>query len=57
MGPQPPLLAPPALTVPPAASIAMAVRSPVSVYAVTLSTLGVAAAISVTALVLVRRSD
>ena len=54
---QPPVIAPPALTVPPAASIVTVPSSPVSVYVVTLSTLAVAAAISVTALILVRHSD
>jgi hypothetical protein len=54
---RPPLLAPPALTVPSPAAPATASTTPVAIYVITVSTLLLAAAISIAALVLVRRSD
>ena len=54
---RPPLLAPPALTVPSPAPPGAVSTTPVSIYVITVSTLLVATAISIAALVLVRRSD
>jgi hypothetical protein len=54
---RPPLLAPPDLTVPVPGIAGAVSTSPVSIYVITLSTLVVATAIAIAALVLVRRSD
>ena len=53
---QPPLLAPPALTVPSPPAPAAVSTTPVPIYVITLSMLLLATAISIAALVLVRRS-
>jgi hypothetical protein len=53
---QPPLLAPPSLTVPSPSAPAAVSTTPVAIYVITLSTLLLATAISIAALVLVRRS-
>jgi hypothetical protein len=54
---RPPLLAPPGLTFPVPGVAGAVSTSPVSIYVITLSTLVVATAIAIAALVLVRRSD
>jgi hypothetical protein len=56
-GQQPPLLAPPGLTGPSHSAIGALTATPVSIYVITVSALLVATAISIAALVLVRRSD
>jgi hypothetical protein len=54
---RPPLLAPPGLTFPVPGVAGAVSTSPVSIYVITLSSLVVATAIGIAALVLVRRSD
>jgi hypothetical protein len=56
-GQRPPLLAPPGLIGPSHAAIGAVTTTPVSIYVVTVSALLIATAISIAALVLVRRSD
>jgi hypothetical protein len=57
VGERPPPLAPPGLSVPSPAVMGAVPTTPVSVYVITLSMLLVATALSIAALVLVRRSD
>jgi hypothetical protein len=54
---RPPLLAPPGLTVPVPGVAGAVSTSPVPIYVITLSTLVLATAIAIAALVIVRRSD
>ena len=56
-GQQPPVLAPPGLTGPSPGAVVAVTNTPASIYVITVSARVVATAISIAALVLVRRSD